>query len=120
MVGPIRPPVDPSAVRIYLHPPANYEEIAIVNADSRGSFRWNSQAATDLALERLKNEAAQLGANGLLNFSLGEPGSASPTLGTGIAYGCGGPPSGYGLGTSVGVPAPFKSATALAIRVRGN
>ena len=120
MVGPPRPPVDPSTVRIYLHPPSDYEEIALVNADSRSSFRWSSQGTTDLALERLKNEAAQLGANGLLNLSLGEPGAASPTLGTGIAYGWGGPPAGYGLGTSLGVPAPFKSASALAIRVRAN
>lgn len=120
LVGPIRPPVDPSSVRIFLHPPANYEEIALVKADSRGSFRWSSQGTTDLALERLKNQAAQLGANGLLNLSLGELGAASPTLGTGMAYGWGGPPAGYGLGTSIGVPAPFKSATALAIRVRGH
>lgn len=117
MLGSIRPAVDPSQVRIYLKPPARYEEIAMVMADSRGSFRWSSQGTTDLALERLKREAAQLGANGLLNLTVGEPFAAPATVGTGFAYGWGTPPSGYGLGTSIGVPTPFKTATALAIRV---
>lgn len=118
MIGTARPPVDPSAVQIYLRPPADYEEIALVTADSRGSFRWSSQGTTDLALERLKREAARLGADGLLNLSLGEPWTTPATLGTGLAYGWGGYPAGYGLGTSLTVPTPAKSATALAIRVR--
>ena len=117
LLGTARPPVDPAEVRIFLHPPERYEEIAIVNADSRGSFRWSSQGATDLALERLKRVAARLGANGLLNLHIGEPGAAVPVLGTGLAYGWGGYPAGYGLGANVGIPASFKSATALAIRV---
>ena len=118
MIGTARPPVDPSQVQIYLRPPAGSEEIAIVTADSRGSFRWSSQGTTDLTLERLKREAARLGANGLLNLNLGEPWATPATLGTGVAYGWGSPPSGYGLGANLGVPAPFKSATALAIRVK--
>jgi len=120
MVGTAHPPVDASAVRIYIHPPSGYDEIAMVSADSRGSLRWSSQGTTDLVLERLKREAAQLGANGLLNLKLGEPWAASPALGTGIAYGWGGTPASYGLGTSTSLPAPFKSATALAIRVHEN
>lgn len=118
MISTPRPSVDPSQVRIYLRPPTRYEEIAIITADSRGSFRWSSQGTTDLALERLKDEAARLGANGLLNLNLGEPWTTPATLGTGVAYGWGTPPSGYGLGANLGVPAPFKTATALAIRVR--
>jgi hypothetical protein len=118
MIGTPRPSVDPSQVQIYLRPPARYEEIAIVTADSRGSFRWSSQGTTDFALERLKDEAARLGANGLLNLNLDGPWTAPATLGTGVAYGWGTPPSGYGLGANLGVPASFKSATALAIRVQ--
>ena len=117
LLGTARPPVDPAEVRIFLHPPDRYEEIAILNADSRGSFRWSSQGTTDLALERLKREAAQLGADGLLNLRISEPGGGGPVLGTGLAYGWGGYPAGYGLGANVGIPASFKSATALAIRV---
>ena len=118
MIGSAREPTDPTQVRIFLHPPAEYDEIAMVSANSRGSFRWSLQGNTDLALERLKEEAAKLGADGLLNLSFGEMSGAVPMLGTGLAYGWGGYPTGYGLGASVGVPAPVKSATALAIRTR--
>lgn len=117
MIGQTRPAVDPSEVKIYLNPPARYEEIAIVIADSRGSFRWSSQGTTDLALQRLKEEASALGANGLLNLRLGEPWSAPSVLGTGIGYGWGRYPVGYGFGADVGIPVPVKSATAVAIRV---
>jgi hypothetical protein len=118
MIGSAATPVAPEQVQIYLRPPAGYEEVAMVSANSRGSFSWSQQRATDLALQRLTQEAAKLGANGLLNLSFGEPWSAAPVLGTGLAYGWGGYPTGYGLGASVGVPALVKSATALAIRVR--
>jgi hypothetical protein len=118
MIGSATAPVAPEQVQIYLRPPAGYEEVAMVSANSRGSFSWSQQGATDLALQRLKQEAAELGANGLLNLSFGEPWGTAPVLGTGLAYGWGGYPAGYGLGASVGVPAPVKSATALAIHVR--
>ena len=118
LLGTARPATDPSQVKIFLNPPQGAEEVAIVTADSRGSFRWSSQGTTDLALERLKKEAAGLGANGLTKLSIGEPWGAAPVIGTGVGYGWGGYPAGYGLGTSLAMPAPFKSATALAIRVR--
>lgn len=118
MLGTATAPIGPEQVRIYLRPPAGYEEVAMITANSRGSFSWSSQGTTDLALERLKAEAAKLGADGLLNLSFGEPWDAAPVIGTGLAYGWGGYPAGYGLGASLGVPAPFKSATALAIRTR--
>lgn len=120
LLGTTRPAIDPSQVKIFLNPPQGAEEVAIVTADSRGSFRWSSQGTTDLALERLKKEAASLGANGLTKLSLSDPWSAAPVMGTGLAYGWGGYPAGYGLGTSLAMPAPFKSATALAIHVREN
>ena len=120
MIGAAQTPTDPAQVRIFLHPPADYEEIAMVSANSRGSFRWSLQGNTDLALERLKEEAAKLGANGLLNLTFGEALGAAPVLGTGLAYGWGGYPTGYGLGASVGVPAPVKSASALAIRTKSD
>jgi hypothetical protein len=98
MIGQRRPAVDPAEVKIYLNPPARHEEIAMVTADSRGSFRWSSQGTTDL----------------------GEPWGATSVVGTGIGYGWGGYPAGYALGANIGVPVPVKSATALAIRVPGS
>jgi hypothetical protein len=32
LVGTQRPPISPDQVRVYLHPPARYEEVAIVDA----------------------------------------------------------------------------------------
>lgn len=123
LLGTPQDPVAPADVRIFPRPPAGYEEIAIVTADSRGAWRWSAQGTTDAALERLKAEAASLGANGLTGLILGSswPGStAALGLGTGFAsygWGSGWSGPGYGLGAGVGVPASGRTLSALAIRV---
>jgi len=123
LLGTPQAPVEPANVRIFLRPPADYEEIAIVTADSRGVWRWSAQDTTDTALERLKAEAASLGANGLTGLVLGAswPGNtATLGLGTGFGsygWGSGWKGPGYGLGAAVGLPAPHRTLSALAIRV---
>ena len=64
VTGNVRPAIDPMAVKIYLTPPAKYETIAIVESSSDVGF--SSQAAQNRAIDRLKKEAAKLGANGVL------------------------------------------------------
>jgi len=64
ITGNVRPAIDPMAVRVYLTPPAKYETIAIVESSSDVEF--SSQAAQDRTIDRLKKEAAKLGANGVL------------------------------------------------------
>jgi hypothetical protein len=66
LVGTARPPIAPESVRVYLQPPPHYEEIATINASSQGSLALTSQQNMDKAIERMKNEAAKLGANGVL------------------------------------------------------
>jgi hypothetical protein len=67
MVGQARPPISPDLVQIYLHPPANkYVEIALLDTSSKGAFASSAQGKTDAVMERLKGEAAKLGANGIL------------------------------------------------------
>jgi hypothetical protein len=123
LVGDPRTPVDPAEVQIYLQPPSRYDEIAIVTADNRGSWQWSAQGASDAALERLKTEAASLGANGITGLMIGSGWSGSTAalgLGTGFGsygWGSGWSGPGYGLGAAVGVPAPARSISALAIRV---
>jgi hypothetical protein len=123
LVGDPRAPVDPAEVQIYLQPPSRYDEIAIVTADNRGSWQWSAQGASDAALERLKIEAASLGANGITGLMIGSGWSGSTAalgLGTGFGsygWGSGWSGPGYGLGAAVGVPAPARSISALAIRV---
>jgi hypothetical protein len=38
LVGTPRPPISPEQVKVYLHPPAKYEEIALLDTSSRASF----------------------------------------------------------------------------------
>jgi len=66
MVGNARPAISPGQVKIYLHPPEKYEEIAILDTSSQGSFSFTQQGKMDSVVERLKAEAAKLGANGIL------------------------------------------------------
>jgi hypothetical protein len=85
VVGTTRLPIDPARVKVYLVPPRHYETIAIVSADSNGSFRFTGQGKVDAALDRAKRDAAKLGANGLLLQTLGESGSV--TVGNGYTTG---------------------------------
>ncbi|ATD66726.1 MULTISPECIES: hypothetical protein [Luteimonas] len=66
LTGTPRAPIDPAQVRIYYGPPpGQYEEIAILNASS-GALTYGDQNKIDSALQKLRREAAKLGANGVL------------------------------------------------------
>ena len=71
VVGNKREATSPTNVKVYLDYPESYEKIALVDAGSNFSFKdpvilfaWQSKM--NKALERLKVEAANLGANGIL------------------------------------------------------
>tara|TARA_B110000438_G_scaffold271037_1_gene288627 strand:+ start:396 stop:797 length:402 start_codon:yes stop_codon:yes gene_type:complete len=71
VVGETREPTHPSNVKIYLDYPEEYEKIALIDAGSNFAFKdpvilFDWQRKMDKAMERLKIEAAQLGANGIL------------------------------------------------------
>src|SRR5712675_1218699 len=67
MMGQARPPISPDQVTIYFHPPeTKYEEIALIDTSSKGGFGITAQGKTDVVIRRLKEEAAKLGANGVL------------------------------------------------------
>ena len=72
LVGEVRPAISPDLVNLYLEPPAsNYREIANLTASSRGSFALTALGKTDKVIERLKRQAARLGANGILLHGVG-------------------------------------------------
>ena len=84
IVGHARPPISAEEVKIYLQPPARYDEVALVSTSSGGSFAITAQARTDKVVDRLKKEAASLGANGIVlreitDQSSGSVGSAFAT-----------------------------------------
>jgi hypothetical protein len=83
VVGKVRPPLEVSQVKIYLHPPKKYEEVALVEANSKAAFAIGSQAKTNVVIERLKEEAAKIGANGVLLSNIGDQATGS----VGTAYG---------------------------------
>ena len=110
LIGTPRPPIDPSQVQVYGKAPENAEQIAIV--ESAGSaFTIVSQARTDALIEKLRAEAAQVGANGIVLREMGDSGGASVGAGTGTTIGVG------GIGVGVSAPLTRKRGSAIAIYV---
>lgn len=101
VVGQVRDPIDPKQVTLYLELPENYDVIGIVTASSDAG--WTEQGSVDYAIEELKNQAAKLGANGVLIESTGTQNST--VIG------------GYGTGYTYAVPVTAKSVTGKAIYV---
>jgi hypothetical protein len=73
VTGTKRPPLDPSQVKLYAEPPAKYEAIGVVSAASGAGF--TAQGSEDYAVHELKNQAAKLGANGILLEATGYVGA---------------------------------------------
>jgi hypothetical protein len=63
-------------------PPQKFEEIAVLNAAAKSMFNAGGQRSTDKVVERLKMEAAQLGANGIILEGFDQTQSGS--FGTGV------------------------------------
>ena len=59
-----RPPLDPDQVNIYFEAPQDYEIVGIVEATNQSGLI--EQSALDNAIIELKNQAAKIGANGVL------------------------------------------------------
>ncbi len=75
LTGQKRPPLEPSTVKLYVEPPEQYEVIGIVHASSDSG--WTQQGDMDYAVSELKNQAAKLGANGIILSGRGETSSTS-------------------------------------------
>lgn len=110
MLAPARAPVDPATVRLYDVPPAGSVQIAQIEATSGAGFGTQGQA--DAAVARLRQEAAKVGANGVVLMGVGT-GRAPVNLGIGVgSYGSHG---GGSLG--FGIPTANKRAAGMAIWV---
>ena len=98
LIGDARPEIPAEQVKVYLEKPENYEEIALIEATSDSSWSFGEQAKMDAVLKRLKQEAAKVGANGILLQKTGEKEGNSVYVGTGAGKYSGN----LGLGVSVG------------------
>jgi len=79
-----------------MQPPAGkYEQIAILNTSSAGSFSFTAQSKTDSVIKRLKEQAARLGANGVILQGMGDVAGGS--------VGVGGGQDSYSRSSAVGV-----------------
>jgi hypothetical protein len=116
IVGTVRPAISPEQVKIYLQPPPSYEEVAVIDASSRGSGALTDQRKLDKAIARLKSEAASLGANGVLLQGTEDKNVGSVGFGSGTATASGN--SAFGTGISIGGTMHVKAAQGLAIFVK--
>jgi hypothetical protein len=113
LVGTARPAIPPESVRVYLQPPAKFETIATIDASSKGSLALTSQQNMDKAIGRMKEEAAKLGANGILLQGVQD--QQSGAIGTGMgssSYG-GNSAVGVGVGGSFGIYNKVAHGTAI-------
>lgn len=115
VTGTPRPAIDPSQVRFYYDKPAGAEEIAVIDANS-GAFTYGNQNKTNAVMQKLREQAAQLGANGVIYR-----GAVPAGGGGGVSVGAGGGRvggSGFsGAGVGVNISPQQKYAEGLAIYV---
>jgi hypothetical protein len=118
LTGTPRPPISPSEVKIYSEPPAHYEEIALLDASSQSVFQPGGQKSIDEVIGRLKSQAAQLGANGVILGDVSDRETGSLGTGGGSTSYSGNSAVGVGVGGSFGIYK--KSAKGRAIYVPPN
>jgi hypothetical protein len=98
-----------------MEPPPQYEEVARLDASSQGSFAVTGQQNMDKAIARLKEEAAKLGANGVLLQGVQDQQTGS--IGTGVGSSSYGPGSSTGVGLGGSFAISNKAAHGIAIYV---
>jgi hypothetical protein len=87
LIGAARSPISPDQVQLFLERPAQkFEQIAVLNASSKRSFSFTAQGKADAVIRRLKDEAAKLGANGILLQEITDESSGSVDTGVGGNY----------------------------------
>lgn len=77
VVGKVRPAIAVTAVKVYIRPPAKFEEIALLQTSSEASWAFSEQGKMDAVIKNMKEEAAKLGANGILLSQTGDKSAGS-------------------------------------------
>ncbi|MDQ2702129.1 MAG: hypothetical protein M3Y70_04790 [Pseudomonadota bacterium] len=118
MISPARPAIAPEQVQVYMQPPpGRYVEIALLETAS-GPLTYGEQNKTNAVIEKLRAEAARLGANGILLQGMASSGHRGGRVNVGVGggrYSGGHTRIGGGVGVDIS-PTP-KHAQALAILV---
>ena len=95
VIGTVRPAIPVDQVIVYSHQPAAFEEVATLTASSKSAFGPGGPQQIDKVVQRLKEQAAQMGANGLILEGFSDAQTAS--LGTGVGS------TSYSRNSAVGV-----------------
>src|ERR1700688_630363 len=103
LVGAARPPISPSDVKLYLQPPPSFQEVAILNASANSMFGTGGQGSVDKVIQRLKEEAAKLGANGIILEGMSDRETGSLGGGSGSTSYSSNSAVGVGAGASLGI-----------------
>jgi uncharacterized protein YbjQ (UPF0145 family) len=103
MTGTARPPIAPSEVRIYSRPPPAFEEVAILNASKSSAFTTGGQKTVDKVIAGLKEQAAKLGANGVILEGFSDSQTGSVGAGGGSDSVSRNSAVGVGVGGSLGI-----------------
>ena len=103
-------------MKIYLQPPARFEEIALLDASSKNEWAFTDQGQIDAVIKLLKDEAAKLGANGILLRGAGDQIGGSVSTASGTATGIGNGTSAVYV-TGMAIPITYKAASGVAIFV---
>jgi hypothetical protein len=83
----VRPAISPSEVKIYLQPPPSFEEVAILHASADSVFGTGGQGSADEVIQRLKEQAAKLSANGIVLEGMSDQQTGSLGGGRGLDRG---------------------------------
>lgn len=103
VTGTQRAPIDPALVQVYYSAPqVPYEEVAQLSVNS-GAFTYGDQAKTNAVIDRLRRQAASLGANGVILVGTADDrGRSGVSVGGGVGRGSGGwRYSGGGVGVTI-------------------
>lgn len=120
VTGTPRAPIDPAQVRFYYDMPAGAEQIAIIDANS-GAFTYGNANKTNAVMQKLRERAAGLGANGVVyRGTVSAPGNSRVGVGVGgghISGGHGGGGSFSSAGVGVNISPTQKYAEAAAVYI---
>ena len=103
VTGTARPPISPSEVKIYSQPPPVFEEVAILNASKSVAFSTGGQKTVDKVIAGLKEQAAKVGANGIVLEGFSDQQTGALGAGSGSSSVSGNSAVGVGVGGSLGI-----------------
>jgi len=113
LIGTPRPAISPTDVTVYAAPPPQAQQIALLDAHSDSVFGPGGQKSIDKLIDRLKSQAAQLGANGIVLGDVSDRQTGAIGTGVGSSSYSGNSAVGVGVGGSLGIYKKSGKATAI-------